>query len=92
MLFLSDDNTRRGAVSVQPGQVMPLYHGGRAAGGAAARAGWPMSADVAGAAGGERVADPQPHGRADRQGGEVAGREPAGVAGLHLVADRAGRP
>jgi hypothetical protein len=28
-----------------------------------------MSADVAGAAGGERVADPQAHGRADRQGG-----------------------
>jgi len=50
MLFLSDDNTRRGAVSVQPGQVMPLHHGGRAAGGAAGRAGWPMSADVAGAA------------------------------------------
>jgi len=37
MLFLSDDNTRRGAVSVQPGQVMPLHHGGRAAGGAAGR-------------------------------------------------------
>jgi hypothetical protein len=38
-----------------------------------------------GAAGGERVADPQPHGRADRQGGDVAGGEPPGVAGLDLV-------
>jgi len=48
-----------------------------------------MSADVAGVAGGERVADPQAHGRADRQGGDVAGGEPSGVAGLHLVTARA---
>jgi hypothetical protein len=34
--------------------------------------GWPVSADVAGAAGGQRVADPQPHGRADRQGFPLA--------------------
>ena len=48
-----------------------------------------MSADPAGVAGGERVVDPQAHGRADRQGGDVAGGEPSGVAGLHLVTARA---
>jgi len=48
-----------------------------------------MSADVAGAAGGERVADPQAHGRADRQGGDVAAGEPPGVTGLDLVTARA---
>jgi len=41
-----------------------------------------MSADVAGAAGGECVVDPQAHGRADRQGGDVAGGEPSGVASV----------
>ena len=44
-----------------------------------------MSADVAFPAGGQRVADPQAHGRADRQGGDLAGAEPPGVAGLDLV-------
>jgi hypothetical protein len=48
-----------------------------------------MSADVAAAAGGERVADPQAHGRADRQGGDVADTEPPDVAGLDLVTARA---
>src|SRR5207237_3465106 len=48
-----------------------------------------MSADVAGAAEGERMAVRQPHGRPDRLGADVADGEPPGVAGLHLVTARA---
>jgi hypothetical protein len=85
MPLSGDDNTqaRRGQRPAESDDA--LHHGGRRG---RAR-GWPVSADVAGAAGGERVADPQAHGRADRQGGDVAGGEPAGVAGLDLVTGRA---
>src|SRR5258707_12449646 len=55
-----------GAQVSWPGMSVPLLPGGRGAARRAARpaAGWPMSADVAGAAGGGAVGEPRAHGPA----------------------------